>query len=1060
MKRAGFEPGERSGTLNTTDTSPARGRGAAHARVTLGSAILLATSLVAAAWIGACGKDECPVAPAPPPVPPSIADLHVTAISATSASLKWTVPKRADSTAISPIAYELRYSRSLEDAWEEMRPAMPPPPSATTWQVDSLQPDESYVVRLAYLSADSVWSPPSNPVSFRTSKLVSLVWFSRAHLLVPDRDDTIAIVVKREPYVERSTAVAIDVLGGSAVQGIDFVMNDPTVLTFDPPATADTTFLVILRNPNATGDRTIELGLVPDETTRLSEPSRLVIEILDADPLVTWLTPSLDAPESSGIAWLRVGRFGNRETMLRLAFRLLEDTATPGEDFLAALDTIELQPRQDLYDIPIQIIDDHQLEFEERLRVELEAVGDFVIQDPVATVNIIDDDTVRIGVSPAAIEIPEADTSVAVTLTRYGPGEGPITVGYHTSSGSAFPGSDYVEGTGSVQISQSGDSAVIEIQIIGDDFLEQRREDFSLRMYSEAPIEMEQGEVRITIVDDDTVTVWAEPRDTVVVEGTGEVRFVVHRGGRGEGTVRIHASLFGRTAHVPEDIESWSGAFTFESPGDSAEFHLMIVDDDENEPLEYAVVELRSDPQWVYVLDSLLTVWVEDDDWVSVSPDANRVEAYEDEGEVTLLLRRGGPWSGEIQVRVQTTPGTAIPAIDFTPLDTVVVLHEPGDSAKVVVSLFEDQIVEGSETFGITMQSPDPRVRFPDPTVEVVIHEDDAGIGLEEAYVEASEGDGIVAIPVRRIGGRPGITPSVTWQVSDSTAVGGEDYENDPSTGTVSFGEDQEEALIQIGIIDDERWEDVEEFIVALVETSSDAGLLGLRRTVVRIVDDDQARFIIRPRFSVIQEGDIATLSVQRTGDLESTVRLLAKTNPSREIEPEDFEPFQEELFFAPGDTVEEIVLRSFDDPYPEDAESFFLELVALESDIPVQLPNPAKITIDYNDGVGARVTADTMYVREGDVAVVGIHVVGETSDYEIRIDGTYETVAGTAVAGEDFVPKNGEFSLREHSPSVGIVVQVVADGTPEDDEWFRVVFNVPEAQRGERLETVVWITE
>jgi hypothetical protein len=97
-------------------------------------------------------------------------------------------------------------------------------------------------------------------------------------------DVTIDII---NPDLNNSTSVDVELIGGTAIEGIDFTSSPPYTVTFAAgSAISQSLTLTIIDNADQDGDRTIELELVNATNGAMITNSLLTITILDDDAIV------------------------------------------------------------------------------------------------------------------------------------------------------------------------------------------------------------------------------------------------------------------------------------------------------------------------------------------------------------------------------------------------------------------------------------------------------------------------------------------------------------------------------------------------------------------------------------------------------------------------------------------------------------------------------------------------------------------------------------------------------------------------------------------------------
>jgi hypothetical protein len=156
----------------------------------------------------------------------------------------------------------------------------------------------------------------------------------------------------------------------------------------------------------------------------------------------------------------------------------------------------------------------------------------------------------------------------------------------------------------------------------------------------------------------------------------------------------------------------------------------------------------------------------------------------------------------------------------------------------------------------------------------------------------------------------------------------------------------------------------------------------------------------------------------------------------------EDFVADSGTLVFEPGQTTGTITVHVVADDHHEFNDVF---KVALSNPVNAVIKRATATVMIMNDDDPPVLTIDDVEVPEGDdgttTAVLTVSVD--------RLSGLgawvhYETVAGTATPGEDFVPKSGWVNIPAMTRSATIEVEVIGDTEVEGDESFTVVLSHP----------------
>ncbi|XP_034007890.1 sodium/calcium exchanger 1b isoform X2 [Trematomus bernacchii] len=218
---------------------------------------------------------------------------------------------------------------------------------------------------------------------------------------------------------------------------------------------------------------------------------------------------------------------------------------------------------------------------------------------------------------------------------------------------------------------------------------------------------------------------------------------------------------------------------------------------------------------------------------------------------------------------------------------------------------------------------------------------------FDPSSYQCLENCGTVAVTVVRRGGDLGKTISVDYRTEDGTANAGSDYEFTEGMVVFKAGETMKE--IRVGIIDDDIFEEDENFLIHLtnvrmltsegeepeegesanhVETMA---CLGLPATAtVTIFDDDHAGIFTfeEPVFHVSESVGTMEVKVLRTSGARGVVTLPYKTvEGTARGGGEDFEDIHGVLEFQNDEIFKIIKVRVIDDEEYEKNKTFYLEI-------------------------------------------------------------------------------------------------------------------------------------
>ncbi|XP_031452930.1 sodium/calcium exchanger 1 isoform X1 [Phasianus colchicus] len=274
---------------------------------------------------------------------------------------------------------------------------------------------------------------------------------------------------------------------------------------------------------------------------------------------------------------------------------------------------------------------------------------------------------------------------------------------------------------------------------------------------------------------------------------------------------------------------------------------------------------------------------------------------------------------------------------------------------------------------------------------------------FEQGTYQCLENCGTVALTIIRRGGDLTNTVYVDFRTEDGTANAGSDYEFTEGTVVFKPGETQKE--IRVGIIDDDIFEEDENFLVHLsnvrVSTEADEGILEASRVstlaclgspstaTVTIFDDDHAGIFTfeEPVTHVSESVGTMEVKVLRTSGARGNVIVPYKTiEGSAKGGGEDFEDTCGELEFQNDEIVKFITLRILDREEYEKECSFFLVLGD-----PVWLRRGVKGGFTITEENEEKQPLTSKEEEERRIAEMGRPVLGEHTKLEVIIEESYE---------------------------------------------------------------------
>jgi hypothetical protein len=224
------------------------------------------------------------------------------------------------------------------------------------------------------------------------------------------------------------------------------------------------------------------------------------------------------------------------------------------------------------------------------------------------------------------------------------------------------------------------------------------------------------------VVDPDSPYVRLSAAAVAVSESAAQVELLVELVNGGAEDVVVSWAAAGGTATAGSDFTPASDQLTLNAVQNLAAIAVPLLDDQTDEFDEHFTISITGAAGAVIASPKTALVTIFDDD------DPDRFLSFVDpshtaaEGgspiELTVVL--DSPSDSEVTVRIVTGGGSAMPGIDFVPVDQVLVFA-PGEVSKnVEVSVVDESTYEGTESFPVLLMSPTGLAALGNPSVATV----------------------------------------------------------------------------------------------------------------------------------------------------------------------------------------------------------------------------------------------------------------------------------------------------------------------------------------------------
>jgi len=352
-----------------------------------------------------------------------------------------------------------------------------------------------------------------------------------------------------------------------------------------------------------------------------------------------------------------------------------------------------------------------------------------------------------------------------ITVRRRGGTTSEVTVDYRTLAGTATPGLDYTDVSGTLTFPESETLRTFAVPVLND-FTAEGNESVLLVLTNETGGATLGAvpEATLTIVNDDSGVGFTAASYTVN-EGSvaGAVLVSVNRLGATNGTARVNYATVNGTAVAGQDYTAQSGLLTFDPGVILQTFSVPVADDSLIEANETFGVILTNLTGSAALSIASATVTIVDNDFRAgvLAFSAPAYSVAESGGSVVISVVRTNGSTGVVSVEYATVSGTASNGLDYVAASGLLTFTDGVTNQTITVPILDDASVEGDEDFVVQLINPSTSTVVADPTSVVVrIVDEEFGPGSVDRTFDPGTGAN-------------GLVRSVSVQTNGMVLIGG-----------------------------------------------------------------------------------------------------------------------------------------------------------------------------------------------------------------------------------------------------------------------------------------------
>ncbi len=720
---------------------------------------------------------------------------------------------------------------------------------------------------------------------------------------------------------------------------------------------------------------------------------------------------------------------------LSFSYSTIAGSATEGDDYtVVAAETVTIPAGSTTAEIIIVLSDDEKVEDDETFDVEISNVSstEVLLSKKRATGTIKIDDLPTLSIAGASAIESAGSLGFVVSLSEAFPGN-EVSFFYSTLGGSAIARLDYTHFFARASIKADSTSITIPISII-DDLLVEADESFDVIIAQPLNATISTARATGIIEFDDLPTL--SITGSSVIESAGSLKFTVFLSVPIIKDVSFDYQTLSGSASATSDYTSAFG--TTSIPAGSKEISILIdISDDTLVEADETFDLVITNPANATIDKNRAsaTATIEIDDLPRLSIAGNSV--IESAGSIKFLVTLSEPFPGNIVAfDYYTVQGSAIARLDYTHSFASASIKADSTSVSIPISIIDDVLVEADESFDVIIAQPINATISTARATGIIEFQDLPSLSVVGSSVIESEGSlrfrVFLSVPIIK---------DVSFDYQTLSGSASADYDYTSAFDTTSIPAGSKEISIFIDLIDDALIEDDETFDLVITNPDNATIDKNRARATATIKIDDLPTLSIAGS-SVIESAEsikfLVTLSVPFPGNIVSFDYETIEGSAKNIL---DYTYSFARASIPAGDTTTAIAIVIRNDSLIEEAETFDLVI-----------SNPSNATIDKNraratgrieiDDLPSLSITGSSVVESAGTLLFTVSLSAPFSSTDVSFD--YETIAGSASAGSDYLSTSGRATIKAGSSTVEIPITISDDVVNEGDEVFSLKLSNP----------------
>ena len=616
----------------------------------------------------------------------------------------------------------------------------------------------------------------------------------------------------------------------------------------------------------------------------------------------------------------------------------------------------------------------------------------------------------------------------------------------------AIEGSDFLGDDVLLTFTPGNMQSCFNITIVDDDLYE-NPEEFLVNITTNASrVIISPITTAVTIEDNDEITIGWEKSINVVSESDVqdiELCALIRSGNLAVDIPLLEVTFIEASALQDEDFFEINQGFTFTN---ISENHICttveIVDDDLYENPEEFFANITTNASRVIILPITTVVTIEDNDEIVVGWDKT-IYTISESGmqdiELCILIKSGNLAVDIPLLEITFTEGSALQDEDFFEINqgfTFINISE--NHICTTVGIVDDDLYENPEEFFANIMTNASRVIIlPIITVVTIEDNDEIVVGWDKTIYTISESgmQDIELCILIKSGNLAVDIPLLEITFTEGSALQDEDFfEINQNFSFTNISESR--MCTTVGIVDDDLYENPEEFFANITTNASRVIILPIT-TVVIIEDNDEIVVGWDKTIYTISESDMQDIELCvliKSGNLAVDIPLLKITfTEGSALQDEDFFEINQNFSFTNiSESCMCTTVGIVDDDLYENPEEFSANITTNASRV-IILPITTVVIIEDNDEIVVGWDKTIYTISESDMQDIELCVLIKSGNLAVDIPLLEITFTeGSALQDEDFVATNQSFTFTNTTENcICTTVRIVDDDLYENPEEF-----------------------